>query len=178
MHKIEKIIEGLLFLSGDEGLNLEQIALTLEKDEQEVFVVLKGLIDEYENNDSAIQLTNYGGVYRFVSKRFLHPYAQKLFTSIKIHQLSNASLETLAIIAYRQPITRSEIEEIRGVNSDHIIRKLESRNLIKNVGRSDDIGRAYLYEVTAEFLNAFQLTSLKELPELELDTKQQELFEE
>lgn len=178
MHKIEKIIEGLLFLSGDEGLSLEQIALTLEKDEQEVFVVLKELIDEYENNDSAIQLTNYGGVYRFVSKRFLHPYAQKLFTSIKIHQLSNASLETLAIIAYRQPITRSEIEEIRGVNSDHIIRKLESRNLIKNVGRSDDIGRAYLYEVTTEFLNAFQLTSLKELPELELDTKQQELFEE
>lgn len=178
MNKLEKIIEGLLFLSGDEGLTLTQIALTLEKEEEEIYILLKQLIDDYETNDSAIQLTNYGGVYRFVSKRFLHPYAQKLFTSIKIHQLSTASLETLAIIAYRQPITRSEIEDIRGVNSDHIIRKLESRNLIQNVGRSDEVGRAYLYEVTSEFLNAFQLTSLKELPELELETKQQELFEE
>lgn len=178
MHKIDKIIEGLLFLSGDEGLTLQQLALTLEQDEESVFITLSELIDLYEHNDSAIQIINYGGVYRFVSKRFLHPYAQKLFTSIKIQQLSNASLETLAIIAYRQPITRSEIEEIRGVNSDHIIRKLESRNLIQNVGRSDDVGRAFQYEVTTEFLNAFQLTSLKELPELELDTKQQALFEE
>lgn len=175
---MNKIIEGLLFLAGDEGLSLTQIAQTLEKKEEEIFILLQDMIDQYQKNDSAIQIVQYGGVYRFVSKAFLHPYAKKLFSTLKIQQLSNASLETLAIIAYRQPITRSEIEEVRGVNSDSIIKKLESRGLIKNIGRSDEAGKAYLYEVTEVFLDAFQLTSLQELPELTLQIEQQELFEE
>lgn len=175
---MRKIVEGLLFLSGDEGLTLDQISETIAYSKEDTFVMLQEMIEEYHNSDSAIQIVLFGGIYRFVSKSFLHPYAQKLFTNIKPVQLSNASLETLAIIAYRQPITRSEIEEIRGVGCDHIIRKLEARHLIRNIGRSDDIGRAFLYEVTEEFLNAFQLTSLNELPELTLNVSQQKLFEE
>lgn len=175
---MDKIIEGLLFLAGDEGLSLSQIAQTLEKSEEEVFVLLQAIVEKYQNNDAAIQVIYYGGIYRFVSKAFLHPYAKKLFSALKVQQLSNASLETLAIIAYRQPITRSEIEEVRGVNSDNIIRKLETRGLIKNIGRSDEAGKAYLYEVTEVFLDAFQLTSLNELPELTLQIEQQGLFEE
>lgn len=174
----KKVIEGLLFLSGDEGLTLQQLADTLEKDKKEVFELLQEMKTDYAQSKSLIQIVDFGNVYRFVSKKALHPYAQKLFTTVKPISLSNASLETLAIIAYRQPITRSEVEEIRGVNCDHIIRKLETRGLIQNVGRSEDVGRGFLYEVTSEFLNAFQLTSLKELPELALKVEEQVLFEE
>lgn len=91
---------------------------------------------------------------------------EKLFSSTKVAVLSQAAMETLAIIAYKQPITRSEIEEIRGVGCDMMIRKLMARSLIKECGRSDAPGRPFLYEITTEFMDAFQLESLKELPEL------------
>ncbi|HLV49769.1 MAG TPA: SMC-Scp complex subunit ScpB, partial [Erysipelothrix sp.] len=89
-------------------------------------------------------------------------------------QLSQAALETLAIIAYKQPITRLEIEEIRGVNSDMMCRRLEAMDLIREVGRADTIGRPILYEVTPSFMDVFKLTSLNELPEIKLEETEDE----
>ena len=105
---------------------------------------------------------------------------KKMFASTKISTLSQAALETLAIIAYKQPITRGEIEEIRGVGCDMMVRKLLARNLIKECGRSDAPGRPFLYEVTDEFMDAFKLESLKELPELPTfhEDEDSELFED
>ena len=101
-----------------------------------------------------------------VSKALSHPYCQKLFENTEARPFSQAALETLAIIAYKQPITRVEIEEIRGVGCDMMIRKLLARNLIREVGRLDVAGRPFTYEVTEQFMDTFKLKSLDELPEL------------
>lgn len=182
MHEHEKrVLEGLLFLSGDEGLSIEQLNGCVEElDKKEIEVVLDELMQDYLADVHGIELVRFGGIYKFVSKEAIHPYAQKLFSSTKVATLSNAALETLAIIAYKQPITRAEIEEIRGVSCDMMVRKLLARNLIKEFGRSDAPGRPFLYEVTEEFMDTFKLVSLKELPELPdfKDTMEEELFEE
>ena len=164
-HK-KTILEGLLFLSGDEGLSLEQMEETLEISKEETLELIHELIDEYLDDNRGMEIVHFGGAYKFVSKEIVYPYAEKLFSSTKMAVLSQAAMETLAIIAYKQPITRSEIEEIRGVGCDMMIRKLLARSLIKECGRSDAPGRPFLYEITKEFMDAFQLESLKELPEL------------
>ena len=160
------ILEGLLFLSGDEGLSQEELMQTLKCDEGTFLVAMQELIDTYEADNHGIRIIDYGGKYKFVSKDVVQPYAQQLFTMSKQATLSNAALETLAIIAYKQPITRSEIEEIRGVNCDTMVRKLLARDLIQECGRSDVPGKPYLYSVTDAFLDAFQLKDLHELPQL------------
>lgn len=160
------VLEGLLFLSGDEGLTIEQICETLEIEENEAIDLMDSLMDEYLDESRGMEIVHFGGIFKFVSKEMIHPYAEKLFSSTKVAVLSQAAMETLAIIAYKQPITRSEIEEIRGVGCDMMIRKLMARSLIKECGRSDAPGRPFLYEITTEFMDAFQLESLKELPEL------------
>lgn len=178
--KIETILEGLLFLCGDEGLHSEQLIATLEMEQAEIEKVLDHMMEYYLQDDHGIELVRYGGVYKFVSKSIIHPYAEKLFASTKLSTLSQAALETLAIIAYKQPITRVEIEEIRGVGCDMMVRKLLARSLIKECGRSNAPGRPFLYEVTSEFMDSFKLESLKELPDLKdvnADMKE-ELFEE
>lgn len=164
---IKTILEGLLFLVGDEGLSSPQLVDVLEMKEEEITRCLDEMLAEYvEDEHRGIEMVHFGGVYKFVSKECIHPYAEKLFASTKMATLSQAALETLAIIAYKQPITRAEIEEIRGVGCDMMIRKLLARNLIKECGRSDAPGRPFLYEVTPEFMDSFKLESLKELPEL------------
>lgn len=105
-------------------------------------------------------------MFKFVSKESVYPYIQKLFQVTKKNTLSPAALETLAIIAYKQPITRVEIEEIRGVGSDAMLRRLSLRNLIEEVGRADSPGMPILYGVTSEFLDIFKLLSIDELPDL------------
>ena len=123
----------------------------------------------------------YGSNYKFISKKAVYPYAQELFHNAKANTLSQAALETLAIIAYKQPITRIEIEELRGVSAEMMLRRLLVRNLIREVGRSDAPGRPILYEVTEEFMDSFKLYSLNELPELmnyDNDTGSVDLFEQ
>lgn len=165
--ELQAVLEGLLFLCGDEGLSSEQLVATLEMEEEKIIEALDTLMQTYlEDTTRGIELVRFGGVYKFVSKECIHPYAEKLFASTKMSTLSQAALETLAIIAYKQPITRAEIEDIRGVGCDMMIRKLLARNLIKECGRSDAPGRPFLYEVTPEFMDSFKLESLKELPEL------------
>lgn len=175
------IFEGLLFIAGDEGLTIDQILACMDDgDAQEVETLLEDIMHEYLDDTHGFELVRYGGVYKFVSKEMVHPYAERLFSSTKIATLSQAALETLAIIAYKQPITRVEIEEIRGVNCDMMVRKLLARNLIKECGRSDAPGRPFLYEVTEEFMDVFKLESLKELPDLPSfqENEDDELFKE
>lgn len=164
MPELSTILEGLLFLSGDEGISMNQLLATLELEEAEISTAIDEIMKYYMEDARGIELVHFGGVYKFVSKESIHPYAEKLFSSTKMATLSPAATETLAIIAYKQPITRTEIEEIRGVGCDMMIRKLLARNLVKECGRSDAAGRPFLYEVTPEFMDSFKLESLKELP--------------
>lgn len=180
MTNAKAVIEGLLFLSGDEGLSMEQLTSSIELNEYEIEYLIDELMKEYLKEEHGIELVCFGGVYKFISKEKIHIFAQRLFSSVKMNTLSQAALETLAIIAYKQPITRVEIEEIRGVSCDMMIRKLLARSLIKEAGRTDAPGRPFLYEVTEEFMDAFKLESLKELPELPVieQNMDEELFGE
>ncbi|MBQ8067205.1 MAG: SMC-Scp complex subunit ScpB [Solobacterium sp.] len=164
--KAKAVLEGLLFITGDEGVTAEQAATALDITPELVAEYFDELMEEYTDDNRGIEIANYAGTYRFLSKVFVFDYAKRLFQITKTAQLSQAALETLAIIAYKQPITRVEIEEIRGVGADMMLRKLMARDLIRESGRSEAAGRPILYEVTEEFMNSFKLLSLKELPEL------------
>ncbi len=164
--KLCAILEGLLFLVGDEGLTIEQASQSMDISEEKVESLFDSLQKYYTDDSRGFEIERYGQKYRFLSKAFVHESAKKLFAIDKVSKLSNAALETLAIIAYKQPITRVEIEEIRGVGADVMIRKLEARGLIKEDGRSDAPGRPFLYSVTDDFMDAFKLLSLDELPDL------------
>ena len=164
--KLKAILEGLLFLVGDDGLTIEQASKSMDISTKKAEQLFDALQKDYVDDSRGFEIERYGSRYRFLSKAFVHEAAKKLFSIDKISKLSNAALETLAIIAYKQPITRVEIEEIRGVGADVMIRKLEARGLIKEEGRSDAPGRPFLYSVTDEFMDAFKLLSLDELPDL------------
>lgn len=160
------ILEGLLFLCGDDGLSIEQAAASMDASEEYVAELFDDLQKYYLQESRGIEIARFGEKYRFLSKAFIHEAANKLFQTSTEAKLSNAALETLAIIAYKQPITRVEIEEIRGVGADVMLRKLVARGLIQEDGRSEAAGRPILYSVTDEFLDSFKLLSLDELPEL------------
>ena len=160
------ILEGLLFLCGDDGLSIEQAAASIDATELYVAELFDELQKYYLQESRGIEIARFGEKYRFLSKAAIHDAAKKLFQTSTEAKLSNAALETLAIIAYKQPITRVEIEEIRGVGADVMLRKLVARGLIQEDGRSEAAGRPILYSVTDEFLDSFKLLSLDELPEL------------
>ena len=160
------ILEGLLFLCGDDGLSIEQAAASMDTSEEYVAELFDDLQKYYLQESRGIEIARFGEKYRFLSNAFIHEAAKKLFQTSTEAKLSNAALETLAIIAYKQPITRVEIEEIRGVGADVMLRKLVARGLIQEDGRSEAAGRPILYSVTDEFLDSFKLLSLDELPEL------------
>ena len=162
----EAVVEGLLYVVGEEGLKIENIAAVMDISAEDVKALLTNIESKYRFDQFGIELVNYGGSYRFVTKKAIYPYVQKLLHNEKAASLSNAALETLAIIAYKQPITRVEIEELRGVGCDMMLRKLQARELIKEAGRSDAPGKPILYEVTEEFLNSFGLETIGMLPDL------------
>ncbi|WP_042355218.1 SMC-Scp complex subunit ScpB [Bacillus rubiinfantis] len=161
------ILESLLFAAGDEGLTIKQIADVLEVNELEANEIIEDLKQEYEGNSNrGIILIQLAGTYQLATKKENADYLKKLIDSPHTATLSQAALETLAIIAYKQPITRAEIEEIRGVKSERPLHTLMAKALIKEVGRAEGAGRAYLYGTTKEFLDYFGLKSLAELPKL------------
>lgn len=177
---IEAIVEGLLYVVGEDGIRAEQLAGIIEKSLEDTNIILQNIQRKYASELYGIELVGYGSVYKFITKKDIYPYAQALFGETKTNSLSQAALETLAIIAYNQPITRVEIEELRGVSAEVMLRKLQARNLIKEAGRSDAVGRPILYEVTEEFMDSFKLYTLNELPDLPEYSKEQEsdnLFE-
>lgn len=178
MNQIKSLIEGLIFLSGDEGLTLEQILKALEiNDISAIKESIELLKEEYDKPEHGIELVEYASRYKFVTKETVYPFGQKLFEQFKQATLSQAALETLAIIAYKQPVTRVEIEEIRGVNCEMMLKKLMNRGLIEAKDRLDIIGKPLLYTVTDVFLDTFQLETLEELPELPQRTGDEELFD-
>lgn len=176
---IEAIVEGLLYIVGDDGVKANQIASVINKSLEDTKAILESIRSKYASELFGIELVDFGSNYKFVSKKAVYPYAQELFHTAKPNTLSQSALETLAIIAYKQPITRVEIEELRGVGADMMLRKLQARNLIKEAGRSEAPGRPILYEVTEEFMDSFKLYSLNELPDLpeySEDEENQDLF--
>ena len=163
--KLLGVLEGLLFVVGDEGVTLKDICNTLEIDENKARELLTELKREYENDNRGIKISFLGETFKLTTKKEHKEYYQKLITT-KEAILSQSQLEVLAIIAYNEPITRIEIDEIRGISSAYIVKKLLSRDLIRVVGKSDLPGKPNLYRTTREFLDCFGLSSLNDLPDL------------
>ncbi|MBO0958101.1 SMC-Scp complex subunit ScpB [Neobacillus sp. MM2021_6] len=172
------ILESLLFAAGDEGLSLKQIAEVLEVDELMASGMIEELRKEYAEINRGIMIVQLAGTYQLATKKENAIYLKKLVDSPHTSTLSQAALETLAIIAYKQPITRAEIEDIRGVKTERPLHTLVSKVLIKEVGRAEGTGRAYLYGTTKEFLDYFGLKSLKELPQLPEKVEEEFIQEE
>jgi segregation and condensation protein B len=160
------ILEGLLFASGDEGITCKQISKIIEVPEDYVVHILEELRFDYESEHRGVTILESNQQYYMTTKPEHSSYYKKMLETPMLTKLSQAALETLAIIAYRQPITRTEIEEIRGVKSDRPVQTLIARMLIEEVGRREGIGRPVLFATTKEFLTFFGLTSLEELPPL------------
>lgn len=165
--RIKSVIESLLFVTG-EPLPLKDISTYLELEEKKVVDILEEMAKEYSDESRGISLISINGAYQFVTKQENSHYIQKLLKKNRKQSLSQASIESLAIIAYKQPITRIDIDEIRGVKSESALQKLSEKGLIKEVGRLEVPGRPILYGTTDEFLRQFGLKTLKELPSLDL----------
>lgn len=160
-------IESLLFVTGDEGLSCKQIEILTESSHSEIKDALKKLQEDYVTSEiRGIELKELGGTYQLVSKKGNVDTIQRLVDNPINQALSQASLEVLAIIAYKQPITRIEIEDLRGVKSERPLHTLSLKGLIQEVGRAQGTGRAILYGTTKEFLNVFGLNEVSELPPL------------
>ncbi|MEH7111764.1 SMC-Scp complex subunit ScpB [Neobacillus niacini] len=163
----QSILESLLFAAGDEGLTIKHVAEVLEVEELKAGEIIEELKRVYETDTNrGIMIVQLAGTYQLATKKENATYLKRLVDSPNTSTLSQAALETLAIIAYNQPITRVEIEEIRGVKTERPLHTLMSKALIKEVGRAEGPGRAYLYGTTKEFLDYFGLKNIEELPAL------------
>ncbi|TRM12612.1 SMC-Scp complex subunit ScpB [Lentibacillus cibarius] len=178
MNALKAITEGLLFASGDEGVTVSQLARILDITNEAVEHVLEELEYDYGNTDRGILLMRSHNGVHLTTKPEYSSYFKKLLESAQSSKMSQAALETLAIIAYQQPITRTEIEEIRGVKSDRPIQTLMNRSLIEEAGRKEGVGRPILFATSKEFLTYFGLTSLDELPPLPENFSEQEIERE
>lgn len=173
------VLESLLFIVGDEGLSLDEIKNILDVNDNDVKMTIHNLIESYKNNSRGIEIAFLGNRLKLITKKENKKYLQKLVDIKDDEHLTEAALETLAIIAYNQPITRVEIDELRGISSINIIRKLMAKDLIKISGKSSLPGKPNLYRTTSEFLDYFGLATLGDLPELpnaEKVEEEQELF--
>ncbi len=168
-------IEGLIFVSGDEGITKEQLLNILEISDADLEKNLNELISDYSKEERGMQIKVFGNVIKMTTKEIHKEYYQKLTNLDDETFLSQGALETLAIIAYNGPITRVAVDEIRGVNTSYLIRKLLDRDFIKDVGKSDAPGRTNLYEISNRFLDYFGLSSLKDLPTINTDTTEEEV---
>lgn len=160
-------IESLLFVTGDEGLSSKQIETLTDASPSEVKEALNKLQEDYIKSEvRGIELKELAGTYQLISKKINTETIQRLVENPTNQPLSQASLEVLAIVAYKQPITRIEIEDLRGVKSERPLHTLSVKGLIQEVGRAEGTGRAILYGTTKEFLNVFGLNDMHELPPL------------
>ena len=164
---LEGVFEGLLFVQGDEGLTLDSICKILEIEKEEAKALLMKLKESYEKENRGLRIHFLGNAFKLTTKEEHKMYYQKLLVNPENNTLSPAALEVLAIIAYNEPITRAEIDELRGVSSDFTLRKLISKDLVKEIGKSDMPGRPNLYGITHEFLDYFGLATKDDLPKIE-----------
>jgi segregation and condensation protein B len=166
--RLQRPVEALLFVAS-EALSIVQIAKLLRAEEREIAAVLQAIEAEYA--DRGVVLREVAGGYRFATSPLARDVVEAYLLPPKTN-LSTPALEALAIVAHLQPVTRSEIESIRGVNSDSVVSTLLDRELIAEAGRKDVVGRPMQYKTTPSFLESFGLRSLDDLPELELDPGQ------
>ncbi len=163
---MEAVLEGLLFVVGEDGLTLSQIQDILEVDEEKAKDILSQLKASYEKDTRGIRIDFLGNRFKLTTKKEHQAYYQKLIENKETNVLSQAALETLAIIAYNQPLTRLSIDQFRGVSSGQMVRKLVAKGFVKEVGRSDLPGRPILYETTSAFLDYFGLSTIEDLPDM------------
>ncbi len=164
---MEGILEGLLFVVGDDGLSLKDVENILEISENDAKTLVYNLKANYEKENRGLRLNYLGNTFKLTTKQEHKEYYQKLLENPTNHTLSQAALEVLAIIAYNEPITRLEIDEMRGVDSIYVIRKLLAKGLLKEAGRSEKAGHPILYKTTDDFLDYFGLSTKDELPSIE-----------
>lgn len=167
MNRYVGVLEGLLFVVGDEGLTLEQITDIIGINEEEAKEVVRLLRSRYEGNEYGIQLSFLGNAFKLTTKKEHREYYQKLIENPSTNTLSQAALETLAIIAYNEPVTVQEIDNIRGINSREMVRRLMAKGFVKEAGKSEGLGKATMYATTRDFLDYFGLSSKDELPKFE-----------
>ena len=164
MENLESVIESVVFVAGEPVL-ISDLCVKFDVKQKQIEKAVEKLQEKY-NENSGVQLLCFNNKLQFASNSDNVDYVTAILNPIRQRNLTKATLETIGIIAYKQPITRSEIEEIRGVGCDIMIRKLIAKALVKEVGRSETVGRPALYAVTDEFMDAFNLKSINELPDL------------
>ncbi len=166
---MKAIIEGLLFLRGNEGISLDELIAIIDEKEDDIRKSIRELYDDCQKEDRGIQVEMLGNKLKFTTKPEHKSFYQKLTNNEVNTPLSKSALETLAIIAYNEPITKVEIDDIRGINSSYVVRKLLLKGLIQEKGRSSLPGKPKQYGVTDLFLDHFGLNSTKELPVINFD---------
>ena len=175
INKSKGVIEAILFAAGRE-VKITELMSALEASSEEIITLVESMKEDYKNENRGLQIVNVGEAYQLCTKQEYYEYLYTIFDKRNKPNLSQAAIETLAIIAYNPKITRAEIEAIRGVNSDGTIYKLLDYNLIEETGKLDAPGRPGTYGVTSEFLRIFGFNNLNELPDLpryKLDENQQ-----
>ena len=162
---MKSALETMMFMWG-EPLEVKDAAQILEAEKSEIRDLCKELMNEYEQEGRGIRIRQVDDSFGYVTHVENEMFIEKLCTPVRVKRLSQAALEVLAIIAYRQPVTRSEIDSIRGIKSERVIDGLTEKGLIEVVGRSEGVGRPLIYATTKEFLKKFGFASLKDLPEV------------
>ncbi len=166
VNKIESIIESVLFAAGD-AVEIEKLCDILDVDTKNLNLIVDSLAEKYEKEKRGIMIIRLEDSFQMCTRPDYKEYISRLMEPKKGQNLSNAALEVLSVIAYRQPVTKSYIENIRGVSSDYVVSRLVERGLVEEVGRLDAPGRPMLFSTTEEFLRCFNLESLKSLPDYE-----------
>jgi segregation and condensation protein B len=171
INKIEQNIEALIFAS-DKSISIAEIKNSIESTyhleftEQDILTVIQTIQEKYKTSSSVIELVKMDGGYQFLTKKEYHPIINQLQVHRSKKKLSQTAIETLAIIAYKQPITKLEIEQIRGVNCDYTVQKLLEKELIQIAGKADTVGKPIRYSTSSIFMDYFGVNSIAELPQL------------
>ncbi|MBQ0078706.1 MAG: SMC-Scp complex subunit ScpB [Eubacterium sp.] len=163
---IKSAIESMMFVWGD-PLDIKSVAEIFNVDKKEIYDLCKELQEEYEQEGRGIVIREVNKSFQFVTRKENIDYIERLCTPVKHKRLSQSALEVLAIVAYKQPVTKGEIEAIRGIKCDRVIEGLQKKDLVAQLGRSDAVGRPMLYGTTDQFLQEFGFETLKDLPEIQ-----------
>ena len=175
INKLEGVIEAILFTMG-ESVELNKIAAAIEHDEETTRKIIHRMMDKYEAEDRGVRIIELEDAFQMCTKTQMYEYLIRVAKQPKKYVLTDVLLETLSIIAYKQPVTKLEIEKIRGVKSDHAVNKRVEYNLVCEKGRMEAPGKPILFGTTEEFLRRFSIQSVEDLPSL--NPEQMESFKE